>query len=79
MPTIYEREADEIDKHLTKKKMTKQKKDTGVSLNRIGEAVSLIGMVVGLNLLLNASIKSKGSGVMIFILSFVLYLYGEKK
>jgi len=59
--------------------MTKQKKDKGVSLNRIGETMSLMGMVLSLNLLLNASIKSKGSGVMIFILSFVLYLYLEKK
>lgn len=58
-------------------KMTKQKKDKGVSLNRIGETMSLMGMVLSLNLILNSTIKQLG--VMIFILSFVLYLYLEKK
>ena len=57
--------------------MTKQKKDKGVSLNRIGETMSLMGMVLSLNLILNSNIKQLG--VMIFILSFVLYLYLEKK
>jgi hypothetical protein len=57
--------------------MTKQKKDKGVSLNRIGETMSLMGMVLSLNLILNSTIKQLG--VMIFILSFVLYLYLEKK
>jgi len=57
--------------------MTKQKKDKGVSLNRIGETMSLMGMVLSLNLILNSKIKQLG--VMIFILSFLFYALLEKK
>jgi hypothetical protein len=62
---------------MSKQIINKVKKDTGVTLNRIGETVAIMGLVFGTNIIIND--VNKRWGVVIFIMSFLFYLILEEK